>query len=499
MNKFELGGSAFEFYPLKRPESDPENEAEKPEKFRSALSAINGTLNRIKETVKDKLQGRPPIYSNSLINSRERQKAQEAKKNNEPNDPSRRAFLGQGAAVIGAVALAGTGVGVMGNIYKDYQKHRDESRSSESMEKVENRQAKTRVTKEEQKTTIKTESEKRNIADHFHDSHRVLKEKDDYFPKKLFTNDLLIAQEIQESGCDIDAISSKGAVGLMQNMEISIKDICLFLERLDDKKVITYKGPVYIGEQEKDLYELENKLNATRQIVKNLKYDGKKVEKPLREKMMAEISELEIRVAKKNKELQKINKQFKGRVLKERDLIAIQKFITHEPKYSRDLGELYLMRLYHKDNGLGAGHIEYNKLDDTRAAQQEILGAYNAGYSKVKGLDINEWTSEPRNYVKRIFNLMDRVANVRQTMKEKGLDASNDDMARFIAQELTKVTTSGEKRKEILDKATEYLIDLVKTRETELDRKLKREDTESLRIKLGKTKEINERIFYAKL
>lgn len=64
---------------------------------------------------------------------------------------------------------------------------------------------------------------------------RNLLKKDDFFPKKIFSSDFLLAIQAQESGFEKGAQSHKGAVGSMQVMPETIKETLLYINKIDNR------------------------------------------------------------------------------------------------------------------------------------------------------------------------------------------------------------------------------------------------------------------------
>ncbi|MFA6171544.1 MAG: hypothetical protein WCW77_00290 [Patescibacteria group bacterium] len=62
------------------------------------------------------------------------------------------------------------------------------------------------------------------------------------WPKNLFTPDLFLAQEMQESKFGRFLKSPKGAVGVMQNMGISVKDVLRYLGKLQRNTKLKFEG-----------------------------------------------------------------------------------------------------------------------------------------------------------------------------------------------------------------------------------------------------------------
>ncbi len=287
----------------------------------------------------------------------------------------------------------------------------------------------------------------KNIADHFLKAFEELKMKEKFFPKEIFTRDLLIAQQLQESQYKANAKSRAGAVGTMQNMDISIKDVSQFLEKLDNAGIIEYNGPIYLNTESN----------------------------------------------KKRKE------KFGKRIFRQSDFIALRHLRIDNPDYSKALGKLYLMQLSNEEYGYGVGQKLY-KQGKTKDAQAEILGAYNAGYSRVKDIPRNEWQyKEPREYVKRIFNYMERLKNVRNAMENAGLNRENDSIAMRISREMNKVRGHGHTRKKLLNKTMNYLIEAIKKEQEKKGRELKEEEIIKVFSTFANVKDITTEKFYAKI
>ncbi len=288
----------------------------------------------------------------------------------------------------------------------------------------------------------------RGIADYYLKAFEELKMKEEFFPKKIFTRDLLIAQQLQESKYKANAKSHAGAVGTMQNMDISIKDVSQFLEILDQNHIIEYQGPIY----------LNPKLNPEKKEAKR--------------------------------------KKFGKRILKQSDFIALELLRMDNPDYSRALGKLYLMRLSNVRYGYGAGQTQYQK-GDIRGAQTEILGAYNAGISRVKGIPPEKWKyKEPVEYTKKIFNYMERLKNIRNAMEQIGLDKNNDSIAMRTAREMDKVRGHGKTRKELLNKTMYYIINSLQKMQDKKGEELTGDEIIAFFATLNNTKTITQKLFY---
>ncbi|MFO7807556.1 MAG: lytic transglycosylase domain-containing protein [Candidatus Moraniibacteriota bacterium] len=82
---------------------------------------------------------------------------------------------------------------------------------------------------------------------------------EEYFPENLFKKDLLIAQQIQESGYNPTAHSHANAVGVMQNREISLKDVFNYVNYLNGKGIVQYSGP---GNEDLSAEDYNNLMNT---------------------------------------------------------------------------------------------------------------------------------------------------------------------------------------------------------------------------------------------
>ncbi len=300
----------------------------------------------------------------------------------------------------------------------------------------------------QKKDSPEKDFEIKNIADHYLKAFEELKLEEEFFPKEIFTRDLLIAQQLQESDYKANAKSRAGAIGTMQNMDISIKDVSQFLEKLHLNNVIDYNGPIY--QNPKD--------------------------------------------SQQRKEQRK--EKFGKRILKKSDFTALEYLRIDNPDYSKALGKLYLMQLSNKEYGYGAGH-KLHKEGKIKDAQAEILGAYNAGYGRVKDIPRDKWEyREPRDYVKNIFNYMDRLKNVRNTMEEAGLDHKNDSIAMRTAREMNKVRVKGDQRTEMLNKTMNFIIDTIKTKQQIKGRDLKDDEIIQIFSQFADTSDITKELFY---
>ena len=94
----------------------------------------------------------------------------------------------------------------------------------------------------------KSEAEK--LADLYLEIFHYLKNKKEFFPPEVFTRYLFIAQQLQESRYKHDAKSNKGAVGVMQNRPISIRDVGRYIFKLKRKNKINFSVPKELSDKE---------------------------------------------------------------------------------------------------------------------------------------------------------------------------------------------------------------------------------------------------------
>jgi hypothetical protein len=322
------------------------------------------------------------------------------------------------------------------------------------------------------KTSVENSPEQKNIALQFEEAFKQLENDADFFPRSLFSEELLIAQEMQESNFDPDARSQAGAVGVMQNMDISIKDIALFLEKLDRNKVIAYNGPIYIGNQEEKIEKLKEDVKVA-----------------IRSDDFVRVHALNQKLKKEEGALAQKLEKYGQRILRPVDLVALEKWRVHEPEHSRTLGKLYDVCLFNKPFGYGIGQEKFHDADFL-GAQKEILAAYNGGL-RTKNRDESEWPDETRDYVSKIMNLKDRIKNIRVVMSHQGLDSDKKEASKLIAKELSKVVESGPERKTVLSKATEHLVALLRQEEIRKQRQLKTEEMQQIIGQLASVKSIN--------
>ncbi|PLX26500.1 hypothetical protein C0583_07120 [Candidatus Parcubacteria bacterium] len=295
----------------------------------------------------------------------------------------------------------------------------------------------------------------KNIADHFLKAYLELEDDPNFFPKEVFTDDLLIAQQLQESNFDRHATSHAGAVGVMQNMPISIKDDCLFLEKLHNNSIINYQGPIYIGNLENELKGLQTGKYP------DLQGDKRKDRIEYLKKLIPE---------KK--------KKFDKRILSTPQIETTKLLLQHNPDYSKALGKIYHMRLWHKDYGYSIGQSDVKK-GNLQSAHIKLLGSYNAG-PKASKIPFDKWKNyswgkEPTIYVQKILNYMNRLKNIRSAMPDYELDSKDNAIAMRTAREMNKVFLSKDSKhtkKELLDKTMNHILSELQKAQNITGRKL---------------------------
>ena len=158
---------------------------------------------------------------------------------------SRRKFLKIAGGTVVA-GLTGTGIKTLSSLFSDSDKLDSDKKNlknknleikedfEECVEHEEDR------IKEDENIENK-EKNIENIADTYLEAYHNLT-KTEFWKKDIFTDDLFIAQTIQESRFDKEAESSDGAIGVMQNMEDSIQDIPRYLSKLKRNINFPYSG-----------------------------------------------------------------------------------------------------------------------------------------------------------------------------------------------------------------------------------------------------------------
>jgi hypothetical protein len=249
-----------------------------------------------------------------------------------------------------------------------------------------------------------------NLGDYYLEAFEKLSVQEKYFPSKIFTPDFLIALQCQESGGEASARSHKGASGVMQNMDISVVDVTQWLNMSEIKKVTNWTVRKKLSDQ--DLDELDSLRTETDENSKVSASD-----------------------------------------------------------YGRALGKLHLMQLWSRYKAgrswLPNGDTTNATPEQIKRAQEEILGSYNAGHKRIMGKPKEEWTlSEPKKYVERINNYMERIEGIRNTIKEMEIvfDGNENYAVREIALAMNKVTgLEGDDREKALNDVKRSYLSYFKT------------------------------------
>jgi len=113
--------------------------------------------------------------------------------------------------------------------------------------------------KNEQKRTEKKEtlSEMEMLAENVLLSYHEIYQKEGFIPPEVFTKNFLIATQLKESKYKPDAESKFGAVGVMQIMPETIKDIIRYLHILNRKINLDFDGPKSEELSDDDIEELK--------------------------------------------------------------------------------------------------------------------------------------------------------------------------------------------------------------------------------------------------
>lgn len=215
--------------------------------------------------------------------------------------------------------------------------------------------------------------EKEKLPDLYLQAYLELSKKEDYFPSDLFPEDLLIAQQFQESKYEKIAKSHANAVGVMQVTPIALTDVC-------GRKTIDFEKQKSPEEE-----------NVKKAKVKKIKEEREGYLSRLRKKG---IIETEVPKSLTETEIQEMMKHMK------------------DADYCRAIGKIYLMQLWDNEDGYGVGRSYYQR-GDVKKAQEEILASYNAGASRIVGKDMSNWLDEPRDYVQKIRKYEKMIKEIR--------------------------------------------------------------------------------------
>jgi len=355
------------------------------------------------ELARLELEGKnPKFYDDFSAKSSNNEQLKEEKGDAE-EDISRRDALKIFGKTAGAVAVTA----LFGRFFKSLDKQETKKTEDKLVESQEEIDLKKQEESQEEKE-VKIE----NLADHYLKAYYELSKDSEKFPGDVFETDLLLAQQCQESRGQINAKSHSGALGVMQNMTVSMQDVTRYLNILSRKEGFEWAGP-------------------------------------------KELSKDQIR--------------------------EIKNLLVKKSDYSRAFGKIYLMQLWDNKNGYSAGRKYYDK-GDIKSTQIELMGAYNAGHSRIKDKTLDEWErlrdkykevhtksaqrkyrayKEVIDYVNKIMNYKERISNIREMTEEMKLelDGKENFLVREIALKLDEISgVSGEARqKKVETEIRKYL------------------------------------------
>ena len=154
--------------------------------------------------------------------------------------------------------------------------------------------------------------------------------------------------------------------------------------------------------------------------------------------------------------------------LSKNDRKEIKELIIQKSDYSRAFGKIYLMQLWDDKYGYSVGRRKAEK-GDVASAQTELMGAYNAGFSRVKEKSLSEWKklrekyrykkdkksqkefrayNEVIAYVEKIFNYKKRIGNIREAFK-KGVVIFDNNEDYAVRELCLKLDEAGDKKEEL--------------------------------------------------
>ena len=342
-------------------------------------------------------------HGKKINNLLENQSVKKVDKKEKEFDPERRKFIKAGIG--GALGLAGFGaikksINFFNNNNQDNNSNKkqnecddnkiiDEEKNNEPKEILEKTEC-LNESKEETKTP-----EIKNIADDFLDAYYELC-KTKFWNSEILTDNLFMAQQIQESRCKKDAESKAGAVGIMQNKSGSICDVANFLAKLKRNENFEYNGP--------------DNLN--------------------------------------DKQIEEIKNLIKKRADYGRAFGKTYMAMLCDDKYGYGVGEDSYKRGDIKNaqkeilavfNG-GLGNITYRLKKGSRKTKPE-----------------NQWPEETREYYKKIFNYEQRIKNIKQEFLKHNINTNNREVVK-LAIEMNKY--DNKKRYVMLNKYIQLKIDI---------------------------------------
>ncbi|MFA6183517.1 MAG: lytic transglycosylase domain-containing protein [Parcubacteria group bacterium] len=204
------------------------------------------------------------VSPNAPLNSRRNLKNPLSEKNYKENiNHSRRKFL-VGAAILALDSTFPKEVSEKTNIVPRILNHikslfNDEDKPKENDQKQENEKMPEKKEASPQMQLLAQEVQIR--------AHELLK-KDKFLPKKLFSENLFLAVQIQESNLEKDAESQAGAIGIMQVKPITVKEVIRYLNILKNNETIKFEGPSAKELSENNVAELMTLIKQNKDLGK---------------------------------------------------------------------------------------------------------------------------------------------------------------------------------------------------------------------------------------
>lgn len=171
-----------------------------------------------------------------------------SKPERESRSTSRRDFMIEGgitAGALAAVSLLGSKEDLtkkaIGGISKFFQRREATlnakgAKNEINIKELEGKEEALKLKPEGKKEKIAYSPEE--ISDRILEKYHEVFQKENFLPKEVFTRNFFIATQLQESNFKPDAESDSGAVGIMQVMPITIKEVVRFLHRLNERGAI---------------------------------------------------------------------------------------------------------------------------------------------------------------------------------------------------------------------------------------------------------------------
>jgi len=144
-----------------------------------------------------------------------------------------------------------------------FQKQIDDL-STESKVKIEfKKKPRVKIAKNNGKYESRDSFSEQDIAELCDDSLKIyhqISSDEELWDSELLTDDFFIAQQLQESAYESKAVSKSGAVGVMQNMPISIKDVVRYFGILNRRGIIKYNGPSWEKLTEENISDIQKRI-----------------------------------------------------------------------------------------------------------------------------------------------------------------------------------------------------------------------------------------------